>query len=305
MALVYNLNEFQSIKSSGFEYTIPDDARELITLLANLVGSPNYSKSPYFIKQDKKKKKITQANSNIGWEMLRNFKKTELKNKNDIEKKIDAIRILMNKLTAENYDKVKDLILKDLTELHIEDDIENQEAENIFNKVISVLFTIASSNQFFSHLYAKLYTDISKQFTILNIHFNNTLKGYLELFKNIESCNPDEDYNKFCEINQQNDHRRSISAFITNCMMLGNIELKIIIDIIFMLQTMMLDSINDIMKIEEITENYFILVTVGLNKIVLSDEWGTIYENIQDNSKNKSFNNKIRFKFMDLLDLTS
>ena len=305
MALVYNLNEFQSIKSSGFEYTIPDDARELITLLANLVGSPNYSKSPYFIKQDKKKKKITQANSNIGWEMLRNFKKTELKNKNDIEKKIDAIRILMNKLTAENYDKVKDLILKNLTELHIEDDIENQEAENIFNKVISVLFTIASSNHFFSHLYAKLYTDISKQFTILNIHFNNTLKGYLELFKNIESCNPDEDYNKFCEINQQNDHRRSISAFITNCMMLGNIELKIIIDIIFMLQTMMLDSINDIMKIEEITENYFILVTVGLNKIVLSDEWGTIYENIQDNSKNKSFNNKIRFKFMDLLDLTS
>ena len=102
MALVYTLNDYKIIKQKGFEYTIPDDSRELITLLANLVGSPNYSKSPYFIKSDKKKKKTT-APSTLGWEMIRNFKKTNIKDKTDTEKQLDTIRIFMNKLSEDTY----------------------------------------------------------------------------------------------------------------------------------------------------------------------------------------------------------
>ena len=55
--MVYQLIDYNTIKTNGFEYTIPNHSRELITLLANLVGSPNYSKSPYFIKTDKKSEK--------------------------------------------------------------------------------------------------------------------------------------------------------------------------------------------------------------------------------------------------------
>ena len=54
MSNIYDLSDFKIIKEQGFDYTIPDESRDLITLLANLVGSPNYSKSPYFIKTDKK-----------------------------------------------------------------------------------------------------------------------------------------------------------------------------------------------------------------------------------------------------------
>ena len=60
MIKVYELADYIRIKEQGFNYTIPDESRELITLLANLVGSPNYSKSPYFLKTDKKKKKQPQ-----------------------------------------------------------------------------------------------------------------------------------------------------------------------------------------------------------------------------------------------------
>ena len=60
MSMVYEINDFKTIKENGFDYTIPEESRKLITLLANLVGSPNYSKSPYFIKTDKKKKKHIQ-----------------------------------------------------------------------------------------------------------------------------------------------------------------------------------------------------------------------------------------------------
>lgn len=296
MIMVYELNDFKTIKEKGFEYTIPDESRNLITLLANLVGSPNYSKSPYFIKTDKKKKKHTPS-SNIGWDMLRSFKKTELKEKTETEQHLDTIRVLMNKVSEKTFEDVTNKI-KDLIRTVYDD-------HDIHEKVMSLLFSIASSNRFYSSLYAKLYTELVNEFPILRTYFNTILNGYIELFKNIESCNPDKDYNKFCEINKQNDHRRSISSFITNCMLLDNIDVKVINDLIYYLQKLMLEHSDDIMMIEEITENYFIIIKCGLNKIVLSDDWGNIYEYIQQNSLHKSFNNKIRFKFMDLLDLTN
>ena len=69
---------------------------------------------------------------------------------------------------------------------------------------------------------------------------------------------------------------------------------------------------NDDFIIKEVSEfdedyNYTLVENevVKGDKIVLSDEWGNIYNFIQQNSVNKSFNNKIRFRFMDLLDLTN
>ena len=295
MSKVYELSDFSKIKEEGFEYTIPDTSRELITLLANLVGSPNYSKSPYFIKTDKKKKKSTDT-YDMGWDMLRNFKKTEVKEKTEIEKELDTIRILMNKVTRENYATIMQ---------QIKTSIEKIKETPSFDQVISLLFKIALSNRFYSEVYAKLYTDLKDEYPSLKEYFTNTLDSYMELFKNIESCNPDEDYDKFCNINKQNEHRRSITTFLVNCMKFEVIEVNIITNMLFYLQTLLLESINDTMKMEEITENFFIIINNGLNKIVLSDEWGNIYEYIQQNAVNKSFNNKIRFRFMDLLDLTN
>jgi hypothetical protein len=295
MTMVYEIEDFKLIKHNGFDYTIPDESRNLITLLANLVGSPNYSKSPYFIKSDKKKNKQISV-SNIGWDMLRTFKKTEIKEKTETEQQLDAIRVLMNKVSKSTLEAV---IIK------IKDLIKTVSDDGIHEKVMSLLFSIASSNRFFSALYAKLYTDLVKEFPALKTYFNTTLNGYIELFKNIESCNPDKDYNKFCDINKDNDHRRSISTFITNCMLLGHIEVKVINELIYYFQKLLVDNTTDIMILEEITENFFIIVECGLDKIVLSDDWGNIYEYIQQNSLNKSFNNKIKFKFMDLLDLTN
>jgi len=291
----YDLSDFNKIKQDGFEYTIPDTSRELITLLANLVGSPNYSKSPYFIKTDKKHKKTTET-YDMGWDMLRNFKKTEVKEKTEIEKELDTIRILMNKLTRDNYNTIIQ---------QIKTSIEKIKETPSFDQVISLLFKIALSNRFYSEVYAKLYTDLKDEYPSLKEYFTNTLDSYMELFKNIESCNPDKDYDKFCNINKQNEHRRSITTFLVNCMKFKVIDVKIITNMLFYLQTLLLDSITDIMKMEEITENFFIIIKNGLNKIVLSDEWGNIYEYIQHNAVNKSFNTKIRFRFMDLLDLTN
>ena len=189
--------------------------------------------------------------------------------------------------------------------MQIQNKLNSLADESVFKEVISLLFTIASTNRFFSNLYAKLYTKLKGDFPCLKEYFDNILEGYIELFKNIESCNPDKDYNKFCEINKQNEHRRSITAFIVNCMKTNELKVNVIIDLLFYLQGLITNSDSDTMKIEEITENFFIIISIGLDKIVLSDEWGEIYGYIQQNSANKNFNNKIRFRFMDLLDLTN
>ena len=111
MSKVYELSDYTRIKEKGFNYTIPDESRELITLLANLVGSPNYSKSPYFIKIDRKKKKISTTNSDANWDILRQFKKTEIKEKTDTEKELDAIRILLIQKEGKKILKKKDFLI--------------------------------------------------------------------------------------------------------------------------------------------------------------------------------------------------
>lgn len=295
MSHIYELPFYHKIKNNGFDYVIPEESRDLIKLLANLVGSPNYSKSPYFIKSDKKKKK-SQNVPEVSWDIIRNYKKTVIKEKTDIEKELDNIRKLLNKLSDEKYKLISDQIITT---------INNLTDDKTFEEVISFLFKTATSNRFYSKLYAKLYTDLREQFPAIKKYFDVKLTNYLELFKNIRSCNPDEDYNTFCDINKENEERRSISSFITNCMLNDELDITIIINIIYQLQDLIQDSVDDLMILEEITENIFVIVSTGLDKIVLSDEWGNMYNIIQQNSVNNSFNNKIRFRFMDLLDLTN
>lgn len=290
----YSLTDFKEIKDNNFDYTIPNDARELITLLANLVGSPNYSKSPYFIKNDKKKNNKSHVVTD-NWEMLRNFKTTELEKKTGIEQDMVEIRSLLNKLSKDNYDKIKQQIME---KLKVFDDQEE------FTQVVSFLFSIASSNKFYSSLYATLYKDIVSVHKQIKHNFQSTLNGYIERFNHIRSCDPKEDYNLFCEINKENENRRAISSFIANLLLNNEVDVATVITLIFKLQQMLLDNIKDKMKTEEITENLFYLITIGLESIVITDEWGNIYDFMQSNSTRKDLSNKIRFRFMDMLDYT-
>ena len=291
----YSLGDFQSIKKSDFDYTIPPEARELITMLANLVGSPNYSKSPYFIKTDKRKRNNKPADTNENWEILRNFKTTELEKKTGVEKDMVEIRSLLNKLTKDNYTSIKQQIIQKLNGFGSTED---------FSQVITFLFSIASTNKFYSVLYASLYKDLLKTYPQIRSEFDNTLQGYLSLFSNIQSCNPKENYNLFCDINKENDRRRAISAFIVNLLLKEEVDIKTVNLLIMKLQKMLIDNSSDTMKTEEITENLFVIISIGLDVIAMSDEWGNIYDYIQSNSQNKLFSNKIRFRFMDLLDIT-
>ena len=58
---------------------------------------------------------------------------------------------LLNKITEKNYDKLKGELFDLIKQIESEDEI---------NKLTSLIFSIASSNLFYSILFSKLYTEL-------------------------------------------------------------------------------------------------------------------------------------------------
>jgi hypothetical protein len=129
----YTIQDFNDILSAGFSYDLKDsNVIELISSLANKVGAPTYIKTPVFPKREKttgvtgeqnelqetpssSSSSLTSCSSSTttnrrarnkpsqisdeDWNMIRTFQKTEMKKTEGIEKRIDTIRSLLNKLT--------------------------------------------------------------------------------------------------------------------------------------------------------------------------------------------------------------
>ena len=80
------------------------------------------------------------------------------------------------------------------------------------------IFDIASSNRFYSKIYANLYSDLSSKFEFIKDQYLQNLKRFTELFNNIEYVDSNVNYDRFCEINKINEKRKSLAAFYINLM---------------------------------------------------------------------------------------
>jgi hypothetical protein len=146
--------------------------------------------------------------------------------------------------------------------------------------------------------------------------FENNFTKFIDLFNTIEYIDPKVNYDKFCEINKNNEKRKALSSFYVNLMTNGIITRKQIIDITRNLLNQMYTfiSIDDKKnEVDELTENIIILY----NKEYYESDDESEYEKINGhtisdiieiiaNSKvkdYKSLTNKSLFKFMDLIDM--
>jgi hypothetical protein len=177
------------------------------------------------------------------------------------------------------------------------------------------IFEIASSNRYYSKIYADLYTNLSSKFDFIRSKYEENFNKFTELFDNIEYIDPNDNYDKFCEINKINEKRKSLATFYMNLMLTGIISRADIIKI----TRNLLDKVyryitieNKKNEVEELTENIAILYKKEYyennneNIYELIDGY-TINEIIEKiaNSKvkdYKSLTNKSLFKFMDLVD---
>lgn len=336
VTLRYTLEEIEDIVFKGFDYRVPDDVMEKISNLAIQVGSPDYVKTPVFKKREypmkvdpesiststpnaiakdysKKKRgnKVMEVLNDDDWDSIRTFQTTKIEAKIGIDADFDSIRAMINKMTDKNYTDMRNKIIEIIEKLVSE----NSEIE--LSGIARNIFDIASSNRYYSKIYADLYSDLSSKFEFIKALYVENLKRFTDLFNNIEYIDPNENYDKFCEINKINEKRKSLAAFYINLMYCGVISKDVIMSITRNLLAKIYEYIsieNKKNEIEELTEIISILYKKDLyethqdNVSYEKIDGFTISEIVEKiaNSKvkdYKSLSNKALFKFMDLIDM--
>jgi hypothetical protein len=317
----YTLENFSNILFNGFEIKLPDETLNIISDIAQHVGSPTYIKSPVFHKRDvtlgknnqqmnsdghkkKRRNKNNENRNNEDWESIRSFQATKIEQKVGIDSKIVIIRSLINKITDKTYSELTNKIIETLDEL-----IQDETSEEEMMKVGNSIFDIASNNRFYSKIYADLYAVLIHRYEIIKVVFEKSFNTFLELFQNIEHVNPEEDYNKFIKVNAENEKRKSLSSFFVNLMLNGIITKEKIIEITCDLMGEVLKLIKEENKksvVDEMTENISLLYNKDIfdvEKVSVNGELFTDIINRLSLCKVKTYpslSNKSIFKYMDL-----
>lgn len=321
----YTLSDFERITYNGFEYTIPQSTLALVSSLADQVGAPTYVKTPIFPKSkagcpitattaasgqssDRRGglKRPDQQITDDDWESIRAFQATELVRTQGIESHINTIRSSLNRLTADNYSDVRDTILKNISDL-----IADNASEESMLKIGNSIFNTASSNQFYSQVYARLFKDLLQQHDMFRTIFDASLTDFLELFRSIEYVDPKKDYDRFCEMNKTNDKRKAMSLFIVNLMKEGIVSSDQVVELVLDLQKMIREFLKTPGKtneMDEISENLFIIIKNSHTYLSSTDEWVNILNSVTFISLLKiksypSITNKTIFKHTDILEL--
>lgn len=325
--LRYSLEQFENIIFNGFDYQIPDETIQIISNLAMQVGSPNYDKTPVFKKREnpmkadptatvqkdngkKRRGKATEILNDDDWDSIRTFQTTKIEAKTGIEGDFDSIRSFINKMSDKNYIDMRNKIIE------VIDKIASENSETNLSNIGTNIFEVASSNRYYSKIYADLYTDLSEKYNFIREKYQENLKQFISLFSNIEYVDPNENYDRFCEINKINEKRKSLATFYINLMNNGIISKTEIMQITRNLLADVYKFIsleNKKNEVEELTETVALLY----KKELYEDDEGDEYEQIEGytiseiieriaNSKvkdYKSLTNKALFKFMDLIDM--
>jgi hypothetical protein len=326
----YTILDYEDITNAGFICNLSQETLNIISKLSEQVGAPTYIKTPIFLKKDVKgagvglglgvsgglggyKKTKPRANeiTDEDWEAIRAFQTTQKHISEGIEKHMDNIRGYLNKITDKNEDAMIRDIKNEISQL-----ITHETSQENMMKIGYSIFNIASSNSFYSELYARLFKSLMNDYDIFKKIFENNFKEFMNLFNTIEYVDSKKNYDKFCEYTKTNDKRRAMSLFVVNLMINEIIEKEEIVDIINQIQKLISSYICKAEKsneVEELTENLYIIVTKSKNCLShvesVQDSWATIINNLEFISILKpkmkeypSITNKTIFKHMDILE---
>lgn len=331
----YNIADYEDITNAGFICNLSQETLDIISKLSEQVGAPTYIKTPIFLKKEgrspnilgggigggigsgsggmssfKKTKNKPSEITDDDWDIIRAFQTTQKHVSEGIDKNIDNIRGFLNKITDANEEAMIKDIKNEISQL-----IEHNTSQENMMKIGYSIFNIASSNSFYSALYARLFKSLMNEYDIFKNIFEDNFKEFINLFDSIEFVDPKKNYDKFCEYTKTNDKRRAMSLFVVNLMINQIITKSEIIEIIKQIQTLISSCIRKTDKsneAEELTENLFIIITKSANYLAKDDtleSWEKIVENLKFINMLKpkmkeypSITNKIIFKHMDIVE---
>jgi len=197
---------------------------------------------------------------------------------------------LLNKITDKNYDKMKVELFELIKQIETVDEI---------NKLTSLIFTIASSNLFYSILFSKLYTElivINKEFYKV---FQYKFDEYIENIHKIKYIDPHMNYDDYCEYVKKVEQVKSSLTFFINLMKNNICSLDNIVNMCLLLQKKIIDNPEEN---EEYLNSVFIIIKECMEYLLFNGEMETLYNNIIIIQKSK-ITNKMKFKIMDMLDI--
>uniref|UniRef100_A0A6C0EU55 MIF4G domain-containing protein n=1 Tax=viral metagenome TaxID=1070528 RepID=A0A6C0EU55_9ZZZZ len=241
------------------------------------------------------------------WDKQKIFKGIKKEEKIGIDKYIDEIRILLNKISDKNYEVNKDSIIQKIKDC-LED---NEESNDDMKRVVTVLFDIAKSNKFYSQIYAKLYKELIDNFPFFNDTVVPFVNQFMDSLNNLVYVESSVDYDGFCNYNKTNENRRASMAFIVN-LMKNEVELPIhILDIVLHFQNLaikFIDEENRVNEVDEITELLNIVILMINDTYKVDDKWmNEILPKIKMFSSFKikekvSLSSRSIFKYKDIVD---
>jgi hypothetical protein len=310
---------YQIQNSPDFHFVLNNDIKQKIIDIGLKIGK-NITEKDFIINKNKPQQQQQQQSSfrnnykngtgtGTGNKTpLKDFKslnKKEIK-KEDIEIKINDIRLNLNKLTDKNYIDIKNKIIQIIDE----DDNDSKNIETNILKIGVLIFEIASNNKFYSKIYANLYSDFIKKYKIMSVILEKNLNEYYKIFENIEYADSIQDYDKFCKITKINEKRKSLSTFLFNLASNSIINKETL----FKLLTKLINDVLILMSIEnktneinELTENIAILYDTEYFKDFNGiEDFLKIIKKIATMDIQKeypSFTKKIKFKYMDIIGL--
>lgn len=184
----YNLKDFFTIMNLSQPYlfseqfysnlrTIDENVTPIITEKQDIHRKVEYTKRSNY----SKKPTSIISTSTQNWEDVRSsFKPTTIEKSREegIDKWMQDIRISINKISTKNYDiQVINIIesLKKCVEMENQDETQRN---NNLKTIANFIFTIASTNKFYAELYANLYEELIKSYTI----FQDILQTFLSIY---------------------------------------------------------------------------------------------------------------------------
>lgn len=300
----FSLEDINKIKLKGFDVKLPTQTITMVNKLAQLVGSPEYVRTPVFKKRSNYDSPHPRRGEKLGdhdngvteadWEALKNYKVTETvpKDRTEADQLKRDIITALRKMTSANYEDQKTLIMELLSKV---------EAEN-YEEVAQEIFAICTGNKFYADVYVQLYTVLCKEKEIYKSLLDTTTNDYLKQFKSIKQVDPKKDYDLFCELNKQNEQRVALSVFLMKILSKEHAE-ELLVNLLANIYGEFQKK-NNISVVEQYMENIAEMFETCYKKY-----GNDLNENIRSSISNiavlqpralPSINNKIIFKFMDL-----
>lgn len=326
----YRVEQIEGLKLLGFiqPNTLEEHTKKIIHNFTDNCKTihhqymENDKRKKFNHKRHYKKKKSKKYKSDITAEdfaVIRNFKKTEVKRDEEgVTRTKSVIRASLNKITDKTYQKNKEKIQTDIQEL-----IDQGANEEDYQELSYFIFDVACSNQFFVRLYADLFQSLLEymqehKYTFMVDAMNKRLTDYSRDFMVIRSADPTKEYDKFCEINKENERRRAFFGFLGCLLNSTHINRDWIGELIhsYIIQTISYinrkEILNDEQKtkryIEEISEVVYSFIKQANVSALSLNLWEPIFNNCLCITQMRKTGDmilppKAKFKYMDILDM--